>query len=163
MVNLPVAHQPRPFLPELSEFFAGITPFASLRPIFERNLMRIEDEVTEEHYELRAEIPGIDPATDVHITVTDGRLTVKAERSERTEANSRSEFSYGSFLRTVTLPAEADEEAITAGYERGILTVRVPLTQNPSGARQIAIQNAENHSVENANVDNAGSDNHGDE
>ncbi|MGV9800534.1 Hsp20/alpha crystallin family protein [Mycobacterium sp. NPDC003449] len=142
MVNLPVAHQPRPFLPELSEFFAGITPFASLRPIFERNLMRIEDEVTDEHYELRAEIPGIDPATDVHITVTDGRLTVKAERSERTEANSRSEFSYGSFLRTVTLPAGADEEAITAGYERGILTVRVPLSQNASGARQIAIQNS---------------------
>jgi HSP20 family protein len=89
VVNLPVAHQPRPFLPELSEFFAGINPFASLRPIFERNLMRIEDEVTEEHYELRAEIPGIDPAGDVHITVTDGQLTVKAERTERVDINSR--------------------------------------------------------------------------
>ncbi|MHC9293458.1 Hsp20/alpha crystallin family protein [Mycobacterium sp. LTG2003] len=154
MVNLPVAHQPRPFLPELSEFFAGITPFSSLRPIFERNLMRIEDEVTDDHYELRAEIPGIDPATDVHITVADGQLTVKAERAERAEVNSRSEFSYGSFLRTVTLPAEANEDEITASYERGILTVRVPLSQNPSGTRHIAIQNAENHSVENATVEN---------
>lgn len=148
MVNLPVAHQPRPFLPELSEFFAGITPFASLRPIFERNLMRIEDEVSEEHYELRAEIPGIDPAGDVHITVTDGQLTVKAERTERVDINSRSEFSYGSFLRTVTLPAGADEEAITASYDRGILTVRVPLSQNPSGARQIAIQDIEDQVAE---------------
>ncbi|WP_029373827.1 Hsp20/alpha crystallin family protein [Mycobacterium sp. UM_WWY] len=148
MVNLPVAHQPRPFLPELSEFFAGITPFASLRPIFERNLMRIEDEVTEEHYELRAEIPGIDPASDVHITVSDGQLTVKAERTERVDVNSRSEFSYGSFLRTVTLPAGADEEAITASYDRGILTVRVPLSQNSSGARQIAIQDVEDQVAE---------------
>lgn len=148
MVNLPVAHQPRPFLPELSEFFAGITPFASLRPIFERNLMRIEDEVTEEHYELRAEIPGIDPAGDVHITVTDGQLTVKAERTERVDVNSRSEFSYGSFLRTVTLPAEADEEAITASYDRGILTVRVPLSQNPAGARQIPIRDIEDRVAE---------------
>lgn len=147
MVNLPVAHQPRPLLPELSEFFAGITPFASLRPIFERNLMRIEDEVTEDHYELRAEIPGIDPANDVQITVADGQLTVKAERSERADATARSEFSYGSFLRTVTLPAEADEDNITAGYERGILTVRVPLSQNPAGARQIAIQGTENGST----------------
>ena len=147
MVNLPVAHQPRPLLPELSEFFAGITPFAGLRPIFERNLMRIEDEVTEDHYELRAEIPGIDPASDVQITVADGQLSVKAERSERAETTSRSEFSYGSFLRTVTLPAEADEENITAGYERGILTVRVPLSQSPAGARQIAIQGTENGST----------------
>ncbi|CRZ14959.1 Hsp20/alpha crystallin family protein [Mycolicibacterium neworleansense] len=147
MVNLPVAHQPRPLLPELSEFFAGITPFASLRPIFERNLMRIEDEVTEDHYELRAEIPGIDPANDVQITVADGQLTVKAERSERTDTTARSEFSYGSFLRTVTLPAEADEDNITAGYERGILTVRVPLSENPAGARQIAIQDTENGST----------------
>ncbi len=147
MVNLPVAHQPRPLLPELSEFFAGITPFASLRPIFERNLMRIEDEVTEDHYELRAEIPGIDPANDVQITVADGQLTVKAQRSERTDATARSEFSYGSFLRTVTLPAEADEDNITAAYERGILTVRVPLTQNPAGAKQIAIQGTENGST----------------
>ncbi|MGV0742265.1 Hsp20/alpha crystallin family protein [Mycolicibacterium sp. XJ870] len=158
MVNLPVAHQPRPFLPELSEFFAGITPFASLRPIFERNLMRIEDEATDDHYELRAEIPGIDPANDVHITVIEGQLTVKAERAERTDVSSRSEFSYGSFVRTVTLPAEANEEEITASYERGILTVRVPLTQNPSGARQIAIQNAENHGAENATVENAAAD-----
>jgi HSP20 family protein len=148
VVNLPVAHQPRPFLPELSEFFAGITPFASLRPIFERNLMRIEDEITEEHYELRAEIPGIDPASDVHITVTDGQLTVKAERTERVDVDSRSEFSYGSFLRTVTLPAGADEEAITAGYDRGILTVRVPLSQNPAGVRQIAIQDIDDQVAE---------------
>lgn len=147
MVNLPVAHQPRPLLPELSEFFAGITPFASLRPIFERNLMRIEDEVTEDHYELRAEIPGIDPANDVQITVAEGQLTVKAQRSERADATARSEFSYGSFLRTVTLPAEADEDNITAAYERGILTVRVPLTQNPAGAKQIAIQGTENGST----------------
>ncbi|MDV3125170.1 Hsp20/alpha crystallin family protein [Mycobacterium sp. 21AC1] len=145
MVNLPVAHQPRPFLPELSEFFAGITPFASLRPIFERNLMRIEDEVTEDHYELRAEIPGIDPARDVHITVNDAQLTVKAERTERAEVNARSEFSYGAFLRTVTLPAGANEDDITASYDRGILTVRVPLSQNPSGARQIAIQGSEDN------------------
>lgn len=147
MVNLPVPHQPRPLLPELSEFFAGITPFPRLRPIFERNLMRIEDEVTEDHYELRAEIPGIDPANDVQITVADGQLTVKAERSERVDTTARSEFSYGSFLRTVTLPAEADEDNITAGYERGILTVRVPLSQNPAGARQIAIKDTENGST----------------
>ena len=155
MVNLPVAHQPRPFLPELSEFFAGITPFASLRPIFERNLMRIEDEVTEDHYELRAEIPGIDPANDVHITVADGQLTVKAERSERADVNSRSEFSYGSFLRTVTLPAEANQEEITANYRRGILTVRVPLAQSPANTREIAIQNAGDDAAEMAPIENA--------
>ena len=53
---------------------------------------------------IRAELPGIDPAKDVDITVTDGQLTIKAERSEKKESKGRSEFSYGSFMRSVTLP-----------------------------------------------------------
>ncbi|WP_102143430.1 Hsp20/alpha crystallin family protein [Mycobacterium hubeiense] len=143
MVNLPVQHQPRPFLPELSEFFAGITPFAGLRPIFERNRMRIEDEMTDDHYELRAEIPGINPDTDVHITVNDAELTIKAERAGKSESNARSEFAYGSFVRTVTLPAGAKEDDITATYEKGILTVSVPLSENAVSGKRVAIQTHE--------------------
>jgi CBS domain-containing protein len=47
----------------------------------DNHLIRLEDEVEEGHYTIRAELPGIDPAKDVDITVTDGQLTIKAERS----------------------------------------------------------------------------------
>ena len=77
------------------------------------------------HYVVRAEIPGIDPAKDVDITVRDGQLTIKAERTEKKETKGRSEFRYGSFTRSVTLPAGANEEDIKATYDKGILTVSV--------------------------------------
>ncbi len=38
------------------------------------------------HYVLRAELPGIDPAKEVDITVYKGQLTIKAERTEKKEA-----------------------------------------------------------------------------
>ena len=67
---------------------------------------------------VRAEMPGVDPANDVDITVRGGRLTIRAARSEKSESKGRSEFSYGSFSRTVSLPPGADEDDITATSTR---------------------------------------------
>ena len=78
---------------------------------------------------MRAELPGVDPVEDIEVTVRDGRLTIKALRKRTTESNGLSEFSYGSFSRTVSLPAGADEDDITATYDRGISTVSVPLLE----------------------------------
>ncbi len=38
---------------------------------------------------------------------------------------------YGSFARSVTLPAGADDDGITGCYDNGILTVSVTLTEAP--------------------------------
>ncbi|WP_375336156.1 Hsp20/alpha crystallin family protein [Nocardia sp. SYP-A9097] len=65
------------------------------------------------------------------MSVHDGRLTIKAERTEQREEKRYSEFRYGSFERTVMLPAGAQEEDITANYTKGILTVSVPVTEQP--------------------------------
>jgi hypothetical protein len=64
-------------------------------------------------YELRAEIPGVDPAKDVEITVREGVLTIKSERSDKKETNGRSEFSYGAFSRSLTLPRPRRSNAMT--------------------------------------------------
>ena len=97
------------------------------------------------HYVLRAELPGLDPAKDVDITVRDGRLTIKAERSEKKETKGRSEFSYGSFVRSITLPTGANEEDIKATYDKGILTVSVAVPEQAAAAaaeKHIAVQAA---------------------
>lgn len=137
MNALPVHRQTRSLFPEFSELFAAFPSFAGLRPVFDSKLMRLEDEQKDGRYEVRAEIPGIDPAKDVEITVRDGQLTIKAERTEKSEANGRSEFSYGSFVRTVSLPPGADEDDITATYDKGILTVSVAVGEptQPAGKR----------------------------
>jgi HSP20 family protein len=71
--------------------------------------------------------------------VRDGRLTIKAERTQTSESNGHSEFSYGEFVRTVPLPAGADEDDINATYDRGILTVSVPLSQDHPTEKHVEV------------------------
>ncbi len=139
MNKLAVQRQSRPLLPELSELFNGFPTFAGLRPLFDGNLIRVEDETRDGIYELRAEMPGVDPVEDIEITVRDGQLTIKAERNQTSESNGRSEFSYGSFVRTVSLPAGADEDEIHAIYDRGILTISVPLGEDEPAEKRVEI------------------------
>jgi HSP20 family protein len=143
-----VQRQSRPLLPELSELFNGFSGFpalanlpalASLRPFFDNHLLRLEDEMKDGLYEVRAELPGVDPTDDIEVSVRDGQLTIKAERTQTTESNGHSEFSYGSFIRTVPLPAGADEDDINATYDRGILTVSVPLSEDHPAEKRVEV------------------------
>src|SRR5665213_1681461 len=109
MTTRSVQRRQHTLFPELTDLLAGLPSWAHLRPGFDDHMMRLEDEVKDGSYEVRAELPGIDPAKDVDITVRDGRLTIKAERTEKTESNGRSEFAYGSFVRSVPLPPGTDE------------------------------------------------------
>ena len=136
-----VRRQYRPLFPDISELFEGFPSFARLHPVFDTRVMRLEDEMTKDgRYEVRAEIPGVDPAKDVDITVRDGRLTIKAERTEKKESSGRSEFSYGSFVRSVSLPPGADENDITATYDKGILTVSVAISEPKDAVKHVEIQ-----------------------
>lgn len=78
---------------------------------------------------LRAELPGIDPEKDVEIALRDGMLSIKAERREEKREGRRSEFHYGTFTRTMRLPAGAVESDVKATYHDGILEVSVPLAE----------------------------------
>jgi HSP20 family protein len=138
-----VQRQSRPLIPELSEFFAAFPAFSGLRPIFDTHLLRVEDVMKEGRYELRAELPGIDPGKDVDVTVRDGQLTIKAERAKESRSNGRSEFLYGSFSRSVSLPAGADEDDITATYEKGILTVSVPIPETEPSEKHVPVHSAQ--------------------
>lgn len=139
MSTLPAQRRPRALLPEIADLLAGFPSWAGLRT-FDSNVMRLEDELKDGSYEVRAELPGIDPAKDVDITVRDGQLTIKAERSEKKESNGRSEFAYGSFVRMVTLPQGADEDGIKASYDKGILTVSVPVADTKPIEKHVQVQ-----------------------
>ena len=142
MRTLPLTRRPRSLFPEFSELFTAFPSFAGLRPVVDTRLMRLEDEIKEGRYEVRAEIPGIDPSKDVDITVRNGELTIKAERTEQKEFNGRSEFSYGSFVRTVSLPAGANEDDIKATYDKGILTVSVAVSEPKPAEKRVQVQSA---------------------
>jgi HSP20 family molecular chaperone IbpA len=142
MSTLSVRRQPRSLFPEFSELVAG---FRGLSPGFDNSLMRSEDEINGGRYVVRAETPGVDPAKDIDITVRDGQLTIKAERSEKKDFDGRSEFSYGSFVRAVSPPAGADEDNIEATYDKGILTVSVAVSEPKPAERHVPVQSANGH------------------
>jgi HSP20 family protein len=65
----------------------------------------------------------------------------KSEREEKKEKNGRwhlIERSYGSFLRSFTLPATVDPAKIDAKFENGVLVVHMP-KRKESSARQVPI------------------------
>jgi HSP20 family protein len=140
MTSLPAQRRARSLFPEFSELFAGFPALSGLRPAFDTRVMRLEDEVKDGRYVVRAEIPGVDPDKDLDVTVRDGQLTIKAERSEKKDFDGRSEFSYGSFVRTVSLPAGADENSIEAAYDKGILTVSVAIAEAKPAERRVQVQ-----------------------
>ncbi len=142
MSPLPAQRRPRSLFPEFSELFAGFPSLAGIRPAFDTRVMRLEDEMKDGRYVVRAEIPGVDPEKDIDITVLDGQLTIKAERSEKKDFDGRSEFSYGSFVRTLSLPAGADEDDIQATYDKGILSVSVAVSEPKPAQRRVQVQSA---------------------
>jgi HSP20 family protein len=106
-------------------------------------LPRLEEFEDEGTLVVRAEMPGIDPDRDVEITVANGTLRIRAERRQETttEENTsyRSEFHYGSFVRTLPLPAGASEDDVKATYHDGILEVRIPLVTEQAEARTVPV------------------------
>ncbi|MFD5256345.1 Hsp20/alpha crystallin family protein [Streptomyces bobili] len=104
--------------------------------------IRVEEHLADGKYVLRAELPGIDPAKDVEITVTEGVLALRAERSEETTEKHRTEFRYGTFARSIRLPAGAKGDEATAEYKDGVLTITVPVPEEKTGTRTILVRHA---------------------
>ena len=107
-------------------------PWAVLRPMT-GHPMRVEDFVRDGSYVIRAELPGVDPEKDLTVTVANGILTIKAERREEAIGKHHSEFRYGTFSRSVTLPASADESHIEATCSHGVLEVTAKLAEKGTG------------------------------
>lgn len=138
------------WMSEFDSFFAPLRfgdVFARFPDVFEGRgvpAMRIEELTEDDHMVVRAELPGVDPAKDVDISIDHGRLRIRAERRERSETEdegrTRSEFRYGSFERTVPLPPGATEDDVKATYRDGILEVRVPVDGEKAEARRIPIE-----------------------
>lgn len=126
---------------EFADWFETDFPLRPLLP-HEGHLIRVEDTRTDEAYLLRAEVPGVDPEQDIRVSVDDGYLTILAERREQKQETHRTEFRYGMLRRAVRLPAVADAEHITATYDKGVLTVTVPLTAPRPAGRKVPVTTA---------------------
>jgi HSP20 family protein len=136
-MNLPERREMMSPFPELMEWLE--TPMFGFRP-FSR-IIRVEDYVAEGRYVVRAELPGIDPEKDVEVTVDGGVLHIRAEKTTEKKEPHRSEFSYGSFYRSVTLPPGAKTDDVKATYRAGVLEISVGLAEEKKAeGRRITIE-----------------------
>jgi len=118
---------------------AGVDVPEPVRRFLEGDLeswLRVEEYRDAGFLVVKAQVPGIDPDRDADITVTGNQLELTVRHEEKTEHKDkegyRSEFRYGTFSRTVTLPAAVDPGEVKASYADGILEIRVPLPEQGS-------------------------------
>jgi HSP20 family protein len=93
--------------------------------------IQLDVQDTEDALLVRAEVPGVDK-DDLTIELHDRTLTIRGEKrveeSRETDKQVYSERRYGSFLRTLTLPIDVDNDGVAASHSNGVLTVRLPKT-----------------------------------
>ena len=88
----------------------------------------------ENRFVLTADVPGVS-RENIDITLEDGVLTVKGERSAEQESASegfrRRERLHGTFLRQFTLPDTVNAEHINATVKDGVLEIAIPKQEKP--------------------------------
>ena len=99
-------------------------------------LPRIDVRESDNETVIEAELPGM-KKEDVDVSISNGTLTVKAERREEKEKNRRGFYSlarsWSVFEKTIPLPDGIDIDHVEASFKRGVLRVILPKT---AGARE---------------------------
>ncbi|MCP9473299.1 MAG: Hsp20/alpha crystallin family protein [Nitrospira sp.] len=91
-------------------------------------------DITEDdkEYLIKAELPEM-KKEDIKINVQDDVLSISGERKyekdEKGKKYHRVERAYGSFLRSFTLPQDADGSKVSAVYKDGVLSIHLPKSE----------------------------------
>jgi HSP20 family protein len=90
-----------------------------------------------------AELPGVNPDEDIEINIANRSLRIMMQRHKETVHESkrhyRSEFRYGSYNRTLPLPAGCTDSDVKATYCDGVLEVRIPMNGKQAEIKKVPI------------------------
>jgi HSP20 family protein len=93
---------------------------------------KVNVEESEKSIRVKAELPGMEEK-DIEVTLTDDGLTIsgekKTEKEEKGKSFVRREMSYGSFQRTIALPAPVEANKVKASFKNGILEIELPVPE----------------------------------
>jgi HSP20 family protein len=99
---------------------------------------------SDKEIEITAELPGLEEK-DVQVNVADNVLTINGEKKAGKDEKDKNfrlvERSYGSFSRTLELPAGTDPDAVKASISNGVLKVTVPKPA-PAQVKKVEVKTA---------------------
>lgn len=137
---------------EMENFFRQKPPMFDLRldKFFDKDGHNIAEwspsaDITEtkKEYLVKAELPDVDKE-NIHVSVSDGILTIEGERKhsaeEEQETYHRVESFYGQFYRSFTLPGNVNESRIKADSKNGMLRVHLPKTEDLAIEKSVEIE-----------------------
>jgi len=133
-----------PLLSPLGRRALDTRPFRRFEAALGTTVPPVNMEETNGSVSVTVELPGIE-AKDVRVEVSDGLLTVKGDKQEVREEKRGdyhlSERRFGSFQRSVALPAEVDMDRSSAKFAKGVLTITMPKkTKSARAARAIRVE-----------------------
>jgi len=89
---------------------------------------------------VQVELPGVDP-DDVRLVASPQALLIAGERRRPKDCGhyQQMEIDYGPFQRQIMFSDDVDAENATATYERGILSIRLPVAPRPAPRESVSI------------------------
>ena len=128
---------------EIEELFADlwqVPRFSGLRHGFRP---AVDCFHTDEPHQLTIviELAGVDPES-VGVVIEERTLTISGERRRPRvsgQVYQQMEIEYGAFSRTIQLLEDVDATAAGASYERGLLTVTLPIVERPPSREPVAV------------------------
>lgn len=122
------------------DFFGRVPSRRMFAEGFWAPLMDIEE--TKDEILVKAELPGM-RKEDVKIQINNDVLSITGERKREEETRDKTfhriERAYGKFQRMIRLPAEVDATKVKATYENGVLTIKLPKSEQAK-PKEIAIE-----------------------
>ncbi len=99
---------------------------------------------TDDEVVVKAQLPGV-KREEVDVSAQENSVTIRAETEQEEEVEEegyfRRELRYGTFARTIALPADIDEEQVTAKMADGVLEIRARKAEKPEDAgRKIEVE-----------------------
>ncbi len=119
---------------EIDDIFE-MRPFRfGLKPLLARSFSPAIDIIDKkDKIVVKAEVPGVDKK-DMTISISDDELVIKGEVKREQEVNEKdyyhSERFYGTFSRSIALPAMVDKSKAKASYKDGILEITLPKAES---------------------------------
>jgi HSP20 family protein len=116
-----------------------MTPFEELGRWGDGLVPKVDVKEEDKEIIVSAELPGMDQK-DIDVTVTKDSIRISGEKKHEKEEEEKGFYRHetfcGSFDRVIDLPAEVEEDKAEAEFSKGVLTIRLPKSEEAQAKRK---------------------------